>query len=192
MSDTGGQARASAGYALASALGFLVVLSLLGTVVYRSVKTDIVHTGKDSRRVRAEYAAESAVQWGLLELSRIRPGRFPFTLATHGPDGAMTLKEYARRSGKSAATDSAGPWPLSASDLTPFPGATIALGADGWMTLRSRAQSQGVSAGKDELLSFKAWYPNDSTMRITGRAVVDGSEAELELLSTIRLAPRAL
>lgn len=184
--------RSSAGYALASALGFLVVLSLLGSVVYRSVKTDSLHTGKDSRRVRAEYAAESAVQWGLLELSRIRPGRFPFTLATHGPDGITSFKEYARRAGKAASSDSAGPWPLAASDLTPFPGATISLGADGWMTMRNRSPEQAISSGKDELLSFKAWYPNDSTLRITGRSVVDGSKAEMEMQSVIRLAPRAL
>src|SRR3954468_1564786 len=81
------------GFALASVLIFLLVLSILGTAAYRNVGTDITHSGKDFRRVQAEFAAESALQWGLLELSRVRPGKLPFTLATHAADGMLVLKD---------------------------------------------------------------------------------------------------
>ena len=51
------------------------------------------------------------------------------------------------------------------------------------------ASDKTISGGKDELLAFKAWYPNDTTMRMTGRALVDGSEARLEMESHFKKVP---
>ena len=167
------------GLALATVLSLLIVLSILGSAVYRNVGTDIAHSGMNTRRIRAEFAAESAIQWGLVELARPRKGRLPFTLATHEADGLTRFP-------KAADKDTVGPWPLQASDFTAFPEAKIGVDQDGWVSMRVKSAGKTLSGGEDELLSFKAWYPNDTTMRMTGRAVVDGSQAQLELETVLR------
>ncbi|MEO7425602.1 MAG: hypothetical protein ABI036_10475, partial [Fibrobacteria bacterium] len=134
------------GLALASVLSIVMVLALLGSAVYRNVNTDITHSGKDSKRVRAEYAAESAVQWGLVELGRARPGMLPFTLATHAYDGETKISEVTKRSAET------GPWPVLASDFTGFSGAKIGMDAEGWMYMHITASDKTISGGKDELL----------------------------------------
>jgi hypothetical protein len=163
------------GLALATVLSLLIVLSILGSAVYRNVGTDIAHSGMNVRRIRAEFAAESAIQWGLVELSRPRKGRLPFTLATHDRDGQTRLQ------GQAAMKAAIGPWPLQSSDFTGFPDAEIGVDGNGWIFMHGTSADKTVSGGNDERLSFKAWYPNDSTMRMTGRALVDGSQAQLEL-----------
>jgi hypothetical protein len=171
------------GLALATVLSLLIVLSILGSAVYRNVGTDITHSGMNTRRIRAEFAAESAIQWGLVELSRPRKGRLPFTLATHDGDGETRLH------GKAAMDAAFGPWPLQTSDFTAFPGAEIGVDKDGWIFMHGTSAEKTISGGKDELLAFKAWYPNDTIMRMTGRALVDGSQAQLELEAHLRKSP---
>jgi hypothetical protein len=173
----------SGGFALVTVLAFFVVMTLMGGTAMRAVSGDITHSGKDSRRIRAEFAAETAVQWGLVEISRRRPQGLPFSLATHREDGAT---EYGR-AGLDPDNRYAGPWPLNISDLSAFPGAEITREADGWVAMRSRDTLLNFSGGKNEYLAFKAWYPNDTTLRISGRALVDGSRATLELVSTLRV-----
>lgn len=177
------------GFTLAAVLGLIAVLGIMGTVVVRSVGTDIAHAGRDSRRIRAELAAESAAQWGLLELSRRRSGKFPFTLATHDRDGAKRMGQAPTGPGSDRYT---GPWPLAASDLVAFPGASVSLDKDGWAVMRNGAADRNVSGGDEEELSFKAWYPDDSTLRVTGRARVDGHQARIEVMSALRQTPQAL
>lgn len=172
------------GFALLTVLAFVAVLSILGGTVLRAVSGDISHSGKDSRRVRAEFAAEAAVQWGLLEISRRREQSLPFALATHKEDGATPFG----RSGSAPEDRYTGPWPLSISDMEPFPGAEIFKEADGWIAMRSRDSLANFSGGKNEYLAFKAWYPNDSTLRISGRASVDGSTAALELVNSLHVS----
>jgi hypothetical protein len=177
------------GFTLAAVLGLVAVLGLLGTVVVRSVGTDITHTGKDSRRIRAELAAESAAQWGLLELARRRDGRFPYTLATHDSGGVARM----RGSGSVPRSDRyTGPWPVTAADLIPFPGSRVSIDRDGWAVMRSTAPDLNLSSGDDEELAFKAWYPDDSTLRVTGRASVDGSQASIEVMAVLRQTPQVL
>lgn len=181
-----GLPRGQRGFTLAAVLGFIAVLGILGTVVLRTVRTDVVHAGKDSRRVRAELAAESAAQWGLLELSRRRGNRFPFTIATHDRDGESPM---GRAPTGPEAERYTGPWPLDPRDLTPFPGARISIDKDGWAVMRGASPDQNVSGGDREELSFKAWYPNDSTLRLTGKAVVDGSQARIEVMANLNQTP---
>ena len=171
------------GLALATVLSLLIVLSILGSAVYRNVGTDIAHSGMNTRRIRAEFAAESAIQWGLVELSRPRKGRLPFTLATHDGDGRTRLH------GTAAKEAAIAPWPLQTSDFTAFPGAEIGVDKDGWIFMHGTSADKTISGGKDELLAFKAWYPNDTTMRMTGRALVDGSQAQLELEAHLSKSP---
>jgi type II secretory pathway pseudopilin PulG len=178
-----------AGFTLAVVLGFIAVLGILGVVAVRSVRTDITHSARDSRRIRAELAAESAAQWALLELSRRRAGCFPFTLATHDRDGVHRMSNAPSGPGSERYT---GPWPLAARDLTPFPDAQISLDDDGWAVMRSTVHGRNLSAGNDEELAFKAWYPNDTTLRVTGRARVDGSQAHIEVMSILKQTPQPL
>lgn len=168
------------GFALLGALGMLVVLSILGVVVYRNVNTDITHTGRDIARVRAEFAAESAVQWGLAEVARKRPGCEPFTLRTHGPDGEAPLEGDPR--GEDGVR-----LKLKPDDVERMPGARGGIDEDGWVYGSVSGRDHSVSYAKSETLSFKVWYPNDSTLRIQGRGEVDGTVADVDLVSTIRI-----
>jgi hypothetical protein len=174
----------AAGFALVTVLAFIVILSVLGGVLHHAVSGDITHSGKDSRRVRAEFAAETAVQWGLLELSRRRANSLPFSLATHQKDGTTPFSGV----GLNPEDRYTGPWPLHVSDLTAFPAAEIVREQEGWIAMRSRDAARNISGGKDEYIAFKAWYPNDTTLRISGRAVVDGSRANLDLVSTLHVS----
>lgn len=93
-----GAPSASSGFALASVLTIMVVLSVLGSMVYRNVGTDITHSGRD---------------------------------------------------------------------LYPDP-------------------SKSEHGGGAENLAFKVWYPDDSTLRITGKADVDGATAQLDMVSNLK------
>lgn len=175
--------RTAGGFTLVAVLVMVVVLSLLGTVAMRTVAGDVRHSGKDSRRVRAEYAAESAVQWALSEIGRRRSDQMPYTLATHKEDGVTPMGR--RQAGISPTSETAR---LEISDLAAFPGAGIERDREGWIELQGWDRSHNLSGAEDEVLAFKAWYPNDSTLRITGRAVVNGSQARIELVSTLRIS----
>ena len=156
-----------------------MILAVTGSVVIRNVRTDITHSGRDLDRVRAEFAAESAIQWALAELARPRPGELPFSRATHGADGSAQLPEKLEN-GK------ANPRKLRPADIAAFPNATTALDRDGWMVQRIPSRSSSITGGADEALSFKIWYPDDSTLRITGRGSVEGTGAEMDLVSVLR------
>jgi hypothetical protein len=165
--------------ALLGVLGVLIVLAILGTVVYSSVHTDITHSGRDVNRVRAEFAAESAVQWGLAEVARKRPGAEPFTLATHGPTGESPL-------GGSAYDEDGRRLTLRSDDISRIQGAEGGIDHDGWIYQTTHGRELSVSNSPTETLAFKVWYPDDSTLRIEGRGDVEGSSADVDLVSRIR------
>jgi hypothetical protein len=167
-----------AGYTLIAAIGMLLVLGVLGGMVYRNVGTDITHTGRDVNRVRAEFAAESAVQWALAEVSRKRPGKPPFTLATHDEDGLHAMSSGEKEEGK--------PTRLSPDDVDRLEGANGGMDKAGWIYQSTSKRELSVSNAKSEELSFKVWYPDDSTLRIQGRGVVDGATADVDLMSRLR------
>lgn len=171
--------RGQGGLALLGVLGILIVLAILGSVVYHSVRTDITHSGRDVNRVRAEFAAESAVQWGLAEVARKRAGTEPFTLATHDPTGESRLdgSQY-DEDGKRIA--------LRADDVSRTQGAEGGIDKDGWIFQTTHGRDASVSNSSSETLAFKVWYPDDSTLRIEGRGEVDGSSADVDLVSRIR------
>jgi hypothetical protein len=166
------------GFALAAVLVFLVVLSIAGSAVYRNVSTDIIHSGKDLKRVRAEYAAESSVQWALAELALTRGSVLPFTLATHASDGNTRLYP-------GTPPMLAGVKAMKLSDLDEAPGAKLGVDENGWIYSLTTSEEAGTSGGANERLSFKVWYPDDSTVCIKGRGSVDGSQADLDLVSKL-------
>lgn len=167
------------GFTIVAVVGILLVLGLLGSVVYRSVNTDITHSGRDVNRVRAEFAAESAVQWALAEVARKRPGKMPFTLATHDPDG-KTLIPHGDEDEDGA------PKQLTPGDVEMLEGAHGGTDDDGWIYQSTSKRELSVSNAAKEILSFKVWYPDDSTLRIQGRGEVDGSSADVDLMSRLR------
>ena len=171
------------GFAMVTILGIMVVLSILGAMVYRNVITGITHSGKDARRVRAEFAAESAVQWALAELSRPRQGNLPYTLATNNPDGITPM---AKEADKYLPEQEGDTRKFAQSDLAEFPHAQMGVNDDGWMYKSTNSPEIGISGGSKENLAFKVWYPNDTTLRITGRANVDGVSAELDLVGILK------
>jgi hypothetical protein len=172
------------GFAMVGVLGIMVVLAILGTAVYRNVNTDISHSGRDVNRVRAEFAAESAVQWGLSEVARKRPGKVPFTLATHASDGIGTM-EYAGDTHYS--DEESGQTTRLTPDQVEFPkGVKGGIDKNGWIFRSTSDPEISVSNAKKEILSFKVWYPDDSTMRIQGRGEVNGSTMNVDLVSRIR------
>ncbi|MDB5051871.1 MAG: hypothetical protein JWO30_4942 [Fibrobacteres bacterium] len=174
------------GFSIVYILGILLTLSILGLAVFRDVGTDITHSGNDWKRIRAEFAAESAVQWGLAELSNPRPDQLPYTLATHAPDGVTLLTGYDKKKETSPYPAKSGIRVFRADDLASVPQSETGKTGDGWLFLHTHSRDISVSSGKDEILSFKVWYPDDSTLRITGKASVDGSTSEVELVSTLR------
>lgn len=172
------------GFAMVGVLGIMVVLAILGTMVYRNVNTDITHSGRDVNRVRAEFAAESAVQWGLAEVAHKRPGKVPFTLATHAADG-MGAMDY---TGKTHYSDEeTGQTTKLTPDQIDFTqGVKGGVDKNGWIYRATSDPEISISNAKKEILSFKVWYPDDSTMRIQGRGEVNGSTANVDLVSRIR------
>jgi type II secretory pathway pseudopilin PulG len=179
--------RSQNGFALLGVLGVMMVLGILGVVVYRNVNTDIRHTGNEIARVRAEFAAESAVQWGLAEVARKRPGIEPFTLGTHGPEGEEPLGEGGELVEGMDNGGDAKRVKLKAGDVERMEGARGGVDQDGWIYSSVNNRQLSVSNAKSETLAFKVWYPNDSTLRIQGRGEADGNVADVDLVSTIRI-----
>jgi hypothetical protein len=171
--------RPQEGFALVGVLGILMVLAVLGTMVYRNVNTDITHTGKDVSRVRAEFAAESAVQWALAEAGRSRPGSMPFTLATHDPKGKKPLSENSKN-------EEGDRLKLKQADVVALDGAVLGIDDEGWIYQSTKSREASISNAKKETLAFKIWYPDDSTLRIQGRGEADGSTANVDLISHLR------
>lgn len=174
----------SPGFSLLTALVLMVVLGILGVVTYRQVNGDIRHAGRDLKRVKAEYLAQTAVQWALGALAK--PGDTllvrPFTAGTHGMDGTTALP------------DRVGDLPnylrIQAGDLSRILPGLPARDAEGWFIVRNRSPSASLTGAADETLSFKVWYPSRSMVRISGRGRADGVSSTLEMVGDIEtLAP---
>lgn len=167
------------GFALIAVLGFVLVSTVVGISAYRTIHTDIDYTGRDLQRIRADFAAESAVQWALAEALRMDGDRQPLTRATHDSTGEHPLYTV-----PPAASDA--PRPLLPAELASPQGIEVSRDQEGWIVAEIKGKEKTYSGGKSEILSFKLWYPNDSTVRITGRAQVDGVPSQINFLSKTR------
>lgn len=166
-----------AGLALAGSLVLLIVLALLGTGVYWSTRSDVVHAGRDARRMRADFAAESAVQWALLEVSRYDGGRVPYAKGTHDASGATPIPKQVGGARNPAFLDP--------DSLALYPGRTVRLDGDGWIVSAASQADKTFSGGKNETLAFKVWYPDARTLRISGRGEVEGVTARMDIISRL-------
>lgn len=165
------------GFALVGALVLLIVLTALGSGVYLTTRRDIVHTGRDLDRVRAEFAAESAAQWALVEVSRYDGGRRPYSRATHDRSGRNPLHPDPG-SDPTAAGEFSG---LDPGRLSAYSGAEVRRDSEGWIVLTHRRREGTFSRGASETLAFKVWYPDPITVRVSGRGTVDGASAVVEV-----------
>lgn len=165
-SRIGGQS----GFALLAVMGFLLVLSLIGVTVVKSVRNDSTYSGRDLSRVRADFAAESAVQWAMTEILRTDAGRAALTLSTHNASGDDALPEG--HTGR-----------LDAAALAAPKGVKPRLGEAGWIVAEIKGKEMTFSGGESETVSFKVWYPDDKTVRISGRATVDGITSKVNFRS---------
>lgn len=168
-----------AGFALVAALGFILVLTLIGVSINRTIHTDLDYTGHDLIRIRADFAAESAVQWGLTEVLRTDGGKEPLTRGTHDSTGETALSNFLPGGGKNPAR-------LAPEDMGKYEGTCLSVDANGWIVAKTSIQNETFAGGKSEELSFKIWYPNDSIVRITGRGLIDGVTSEINFLSKTR------
>jgi hypothetical protein len=164
--------------ALATSLIYVLVLTILGTAVYWTTRRDIVHTGLDVKRVRADFAAESAAQWALIEVARYDGGRKPFTRGTHDPTGMNPIPIQDSHGNKNPAA-------LHPDELANYAGSQVRLDADGWIVLDAGHAGNTFSRGGNEVLSFKVWYPDSLTMRVTGKAKVEGTVADIDVISRL-------
>ncbi len=158
------------GFALLAVMGFVLVLSLIGVLVVKSVRNDSNLSGRDLSRVRADFAAESAVQWAMTEILRTDGGRGALTMATHDPSGEHPLHD-----------DGGGR--LDASALATPKGIKARLGEDGWIIADFQGKEATFSGGDQESVAFKVWYPDDKTVRISGKATVDGVTSRIHFRS---------
>ena len=75
---------------------------------------------------------------------------------------------------------------LRSEDVSRTQGAEGGIDKNGWIYQSTHGREASISNSMSETLAFKIWYPDDSTLRIQGRGDVDGSSADVDLVSRIR------
>jgi VCBS repeat-containing protein len=167
-----------AGFAMAIILLLLVVLTVMGSVAVYMVKGEVHHTGQDASHVKAQFVAESAINWALGALSIDRPGVLAYTAATHAGNGKETLPDQLENG-------ETNPRKLHTWDVPKVYPGTVYIDEDGWIYERTQDASNSLSGSGDESLAFKIWYPNDSTIRVSGKGTVQGVSSQVEMTGTL-------
>ncbi|HKP95344.1 MAG TPA: hypothetical protein VJ385_06260 [Fibrobacteria bacterium] len=169
----------SPGFSLLTALVLMMVLGILGMVTYRQVNGDIRYAGRDLRRVKAEYLAQTAVQWALGALARPSDTLLvkPFTAGTHRKDGSTPLPD--RVEGMTNYLR------IQAGDLSRILPGRPMRDEEGWFIVRNRNPATSLTGATEEVLSFKVWYPSGTMVRISGRGRADGVSSTLEMVGDI-------
>lgn len=183
MARSAGRGSGQGGYALAAALIFMVVLVMVGSVSMLKVRGELRHTTRDILQTKAQAVAESAVNWAISALSQDRPGVLAYTAATHANDGVQPLADYLQN-------NEINPRKLHAWDVAGVYGGAAAIDRDGWIFQRTLSPAASLTRSREEVIAFRVWFPNDSTIRVTGRGEVQGVQAQVEM--TGKLVYRAI
>ena len=167
------------GYTIAAVLIFLMALTLFGTYAYMNSRTDIKLTQRHYKKVRANFVAESAVNWALAEVSRARGDWVPYTKATHDPSGNFALSDYVGgyRQGRK----------LKLSEVNAiYPGSMVGLDTNGWISQATTYAANSISGQVPERLAFKIWYPSTpvNTVRVTARGITGTDTVNVEFIGT--------
>ncbi len=171
-------ARGQSGMAMVIILGLLIVLTIMGSVAVFSVRGEVGHTGRDSNHARAQLVAESALNWAISALQKEKPNVLAYTAATHASNGKDKLPD-------NLANGASNNRKLHTDDMVPIYPGHVQIDEDGWIyqqTLDNKVSLTGVS---DETLAFKIWFPNDTTIRLSGRGTVSGVSAEVEMTGNL-------
>lgn len=167
------------GFSLAGVLLAVAVLGVLGGAALRNVRSDLTHSGRDLKRVRADFLAESAVNWCLVELAKSEGGQLPYTRATHSNDSLHALPDFLPNGNPN-------PRKLAWRTMAPlFPG-PIREDGQGWIGQENSTKERSITGADREKVAFKIWYPDDSTFRIIGRGEADGVATRVDFLGRLK------
>lgn len=154
------------GMTIVLVLFFLVVATLFGAVSFRKVKGEMNETTQNVKVSKSKYVAEAAVYLGLTIIQGV-PG---YTCVTHKSDGS---------------TAATGAGSCADADLTKVPSlysTGIAVeNATGWLLASPADTAEALSGNLSERLRVKIWMPHADTVRVVGRATVNGIEQDVQL-----------
>ena len=178
MSPARASAKSQAGYTIAVVLITLMILSMLATIALRNTRADVKHASRSLTGIRANFVAESAVNWALGELSRPRGDWVPYSKATHDPTGATPLEkvlEDGSLQGRRLDTTEV---------FSPYSGATIKHDADGWIYAETNTAGSSMSGQVPERMAFKVWYPDTpvNSIRISAKGVAGKDTMRVEFI----------
>lgn len=155
-----------AGMTIVLVLFFLVVATLFGAVSLRKVKGEINGTKQNVMVTRAKYVAEAAVYVGLAVVKGT-PG---YTCVTHRPDGT---------------TRAAGPGSCATADLSRIPSlyrSAVSLeSGTGWLIASPADTADALTGSLTERVRVKIWMPAADSVRVVGRASVNGVDQDVQL-----------
>lgn len=164
---------------MAIILMLLMVLTIMGSVAVYSVRGEVKHSGRDSNHARAQLVAESAINWSLAALAVERPNVLAFTAATHAGNGIDKLPEKLENGDLNNRK-------LHAADVTPIYGTTVILNKEGWIYEETSDAGKSLTGASSESMAFRIWFPNDSTIRVSGKGTVQGISSQVEMTGTLQ------
>jgi Tfp pilus assembly protein PilX len=173
------------GFTMVIILLLLIVLTIMGSVAVYSVRGEVTHTGRDSNHARAQLLAESAINWGLGALSVEKPNVLTFTAATHAGNGTDILPEKLENGMLNNRK-------LHTSDVTPIYGTPVQSDKEGWIYQSTEDKNNSLTGASSESIAFKVWFPTDSTIRISGRGMVQGISSQVEMTGSLKYAGATL
>ena len=160
------EVRNQGGFTIVLVLFFLVVATIFAAVSFRKVKGEVNDTTRNVKVTKSKYVAEAAVYLGLAIIKGV-PG---YTCITHDADG--TTKATGADACKNA-------------DLSKIPGVytsgvTVESGT-GWLTTAPNDTADALTGTLSERIRIKIWMPASDTVRVVGRATVNGIESDVQL-----------
>ncbi|MDB5049068.1 MAG: hypothetical protein JWO30_2139 [Fibrobacteres bacterium] len=176
---------AQAGFAMVIILGLLMVLTIMGSLAVYSVRGEVTHTGRDANHSKAQLVAESAINWALGALAKERPNVLAFTAATHAGNGTEQLPDNLENGETNNRK-------LHTGDVTPIYSTKVRADHDGWIYQETDDSKMSLTGATSESIAFKVWFPNDSTIRVSGKGTVQGISSQVEMTGTLKYDPATL
>jgi hypothetical protein len=157
------------GMAIVMALFFMVVAGVFGFVSYQKVKQDVNETSQNVKLAKSKFASEAAAYMGL---------------GIANPEGATAPACVTHTSG--GKTPATGSGSCQSTDLTPFEriyakGALTLDSKTGWLTSKPSDTAEALTGNLKEKLEIKIWQPTPASVRVVGRATVNGITTDMQL-----------
>ena len=169
-----------AGFTMAVILFMAVALTLVVTLAVHRVKGEVHSTGRDLRHIKAKAVAESAINWAQQALANPKDAsQGTFMVATLDSTGKKALPD--KLEGKP------NPAKLQPNALVQVYAGETVEAKDGWISHTTKSSKKSLTDSDSETMSFKIWYPDSKTLRITGKGVVEGVQAQVEMTGQLNL-----